>query len=161
MWQATFRFKRYFKGNEIDFLKQYSRGGQDINKPIAFHGEIEANSNPPFAKGDFQTTYRQGYSWRAQIVNITGPWEAELVKPMAEESIGGYQQGNAVIKQSPNGGTAGIAQKGLLVAGVLLALVIGGLVYLHSYILDQMVGARNKIKLNISPLNLSVIITVN
>ena len=134
---GTFRFSGALKGGgQIEFLKQYVRGPQDVGKPITFRGDIDTSSTPLFAKGDFQSTYRRGYSWRAEIVNVTGIWEAELVKPMAEDIGGAIAGGQTEIKpadDSKGGFLTWATKNGLVLAGVLVSIVVflwGGAVWL-------------------------------
>jgi hypothetical protein len=122
---GPFRFSGSLKGGgAIEFNLQYSRGGQDMGKPVAFHGDLDTTSNPLFAKGDFQTAFRQGYGWRAQIVSITGVWEAELIRPMVEGQGQAGPHGGR-INAPEQGGTTPFATKCLMVAGGLLGAVVG------------------------------------
>jgi hypothetical protein len=120
---GPFKFSGSLKGGGgIEFTKQYCRGGQDIGKPISFQGELEAASNPPFAKGDFQTTFREGMGWRGQVVTLTGPWEAEMIRPLAET---GAEPGPGA-RYHPNSGSGtptDFATKCLYAAGALLFIV--------------------------------------
>lgn len=145
---GTFRFAGTLQGGgEMEFLKQYARSGQDVGKPLSFHGTLDPMSNPPFARGDFQTSFRQGYSWRAQIVNVTGPWEAELVRPMAEDAAGSYQNSGSVIKRPGSGDTGVIAQKALSVAiGLVIAAIVIWIAGIRIFGPDGWRAQRNKAK---------------
>jgi hypothetical protein len=124
--KGPFKFSGSLKGGgEIEFLKQYSQAGQDIGKPITFRGDLDTTSNPIFAKGDFQSTFRRGYSWRAEIVNITGVWEAELIKPMEEDqSYTGGPPPPPPPPKRPESFLEWAIHNGVLIAGVLIALVV-------------------------------------
>jgi hypothetical protein len=122
---GTFRFNGSLKGaGEIEFVKIYNRAGQDVGKPITFRGDLDTTASPLFAKGDFQSTYRSGYSWRAQIVNITGIWEAEQTKPVVEDpnTTGGPPP--APKPPTPVNFFEWATHNGLILAGVLVAIVV-------------------------------------
>src|SRR5262249_52985672 len=73
--------------------------------------------------GDFRSSFRSGFGWRAQIVSITGIWEAELVQPIKEEG------GPPPPPPPPSGGKPEnflewAMHNGLLLAGLLVAIVV-------------------------------------
>ncbi len=86
--KAQFQVRGTIKDSTLTFNKQYVQAGQPMGKPIVYQGKIDyANANPPqgqpyvHVSGVWQLTKREGFSWRAQIVQLSGRWEAALTKP--------------------------------------------------------------------------------
>ena len=88
--KGQFQVRGDLKNGMLTFNKQYVENNQPKGKPILYSGKIDyANPNPPAGQpfihvsGVWKLTKREGYSWRAQIVSLSGKWEAQLVKPAA------------------------------------------------------------------------------
>lgn len=87
--KTQFQISGTIDGDKVKFSKQYVQANQPMGKPILYAGRIDFSSDtPPQGKnyymhmaGIWQLTKREGYSWRAQIVQMQDKWEAYLLKP--------------------------------------------------------------------------------
>ena len=81
---GQFQLKGKVDGAKLVFNKQYIQGGQLKGKPIIYAGRLDMN-NPSqqylaHISGIWRLTKKQGYGWRAQVVDLQGKWEAGLTK---------------------------------------------------------------------------------
>ena len=114
--KTQFQIRGTLKGNTLTFNKQYVQGGQPMGKPILYQGKIDyANANPPQGQpyvhisGVWQLTKREGFSWRAQIVSLSGKWEAALTKPgnAGNGTAVASNNGSSINVSTPSGNAMG------------------------------------------------------
>lgn len=104
--KAEFQISGSIQGDQVTFNKQYVQQGQVAGKPILYSGKIDFQNNNPTQQqpyfmhmsGVWQFKKREGFSWRAQIVQLQGRWEAGLSR---------RGQGNGTVVIASGGGHGG------------------------------------------------------
>jgi hypothetical protein len=115
-----FQFQGVAKSNgEIDYNKQYMRGGQPQGKPIHFTGRLDPNQNPPFMQGEYSLSYRRGVGWRGESVTMTNIWEADQIQEM-DGNTDKSQEPSAMKERHP----LNLADLGLKMAIGMISLVV-------------------------------------
>lgn len=105
--------------NTVQFEKYYIKNGKASGKPILYVGRFATDElGKTRMGGQFQFEMKEGKFWRAQVVSVTGSWQAvQTASRQVLENMGGGQSiasnGNpngSVIAQNNHPGPPGVNQ---------------------------------------------------
>ncbi len=95
--RGPFQIGGTVNGTTVNFTKVYVQQGQVVGKPIQYQGVLSTRTiqTGPVLQldGKWEVTKRQGYSWRAQVVTYSGPFQARLTAPSETASATGASTG--------------------------------------------------------------------
>ena len=83
---GPYKFRGIRDGDHIEVVKQYFNAAGFVGHPIQLTGDLDSNSRPLFAHGDFKIDYMQRWQMaRKASSNCWCNWEAEMIQPLIED----------------------------------------------------------------------------